>query len=108
MEFHRSRAAERVSLAKESGQTSTEVSAGYLQALSKGNRADQKSFSVLKDRVRENATQLYGLHNLPAQYNPRDFYPSKVELYSQQSFGNKNPLTPYTVLPVISQIAVIV
>ena len=108
MEFHRSRAAAKVPLAKESGQTLLEVSAGYLRALSKGNRADQKSFSVSKDRVRKDVREIYGLRKLPAQQNPRDFYPSKVEFHSQQSFGKNNPLKLYTVLPVVSQIAVIV
>ena len=108
MEFHRSRAAARVPLAKESGQTLSEFSAGYLRELSKGNRANQKLFSVLKDRVKKDTTEIYGLRKLLAQNNPKDFYPSKVELHSQQSFGKNNPLKPYTVLPVVSQIAVIV
>ena len=85
----------------EAGYCYIEISTGYLRALSKGNRADQKSFSVMKDRGRENTTGLYGLHNLAAQYNPKDFYPSKVELQSQQAFGKSNSLKSYTVLPVV-------
>ena len=42
----------------------------------------------------------------PGWYNPTDFYLSKEELHSQQSFGKNNLLTLYTVLPVLSQIAV--
>ena len=103
-EYHQSRAVERVTLAKELGHMLTRVSVGYLRALLKGKCAEQKSFSVLKDRVRENAMELYGLRNLPVWYNPKDFYSSKVELNSQQAFGKNNPLKSYTVL----QIAVIV
>ena len=108
MEFHRNRAAARVPLTKGLGQTSSEISAGYLRVFSKGSCTDQKSYSVLKYRVREDATETYGLRKLSAQYNPRDFYPSKVELHLQQSFGKNNPLKSYTVLPIVSQIAVIV
>ena len=75
---------------------------------SKGNRADQKGFAVLKDRVREDALELYGIRNLPAKYDPKDFFPSKAELHLQQQFGKNNELKSYTVLPVLSQIAVIV
>ena len=81
--YHQSRAVHRVPLAKESCQTSTSVCAGYLCDLSKGNRADQKSYSVLKDRIRKDAAELFGLRNLPATYNPKDFFPSRVELHSQ-------------------------
>ena len=108
MEFHRSKAAARILISKELGQTSPEVSADYLRALSKGNRADQKSFAVLKDRVKEDAPEIYGLRKLPVQYNPKDFYLSKVELHSQQSVGKYNPLKSYIVLPGVSQIVVIV
>ena len=83
MMYHRSRAAHRIPLANESGQTSTSGCAGYLRDLSKGNRADQKSYSVLKDRIKEDAAELYGIRNLPVAYNPTDFFPSKVELHSQ-------------------------
>ena len=38
----------------------------------------------------------------------QEFFPSKVELHSQQTFGKSNELKSYTVLPVLSQIAVIV
>ena len=62
----------------------------------------------MKDRVREDAPELYGLWNLLAKHNPMNFYPSKVEFHSQQAFGKNNPLKLYTGLPVISQIAVIV
>ena len=59
--YHRSRADHRVVLAKELGMTADIVCAGYLQDLSKGNRADQKTYSVLKDRVREDTAELYGI-----------------------------------------------
>ena len=108
MTYHRSRAARRVPLANESGQTSTSDCAGYLRDLSEGNRADQKSYSVLKDRLKEDAAELYGIRNLPPAYNPKDFFPSKVELHSQQAFGKNNPLKSYIILPFVSQIAVIV
>ena len=62
----------------------------------------------MKDRVREDALELYSLQNLPTKHNSRDFYLSKVELHPQQAFGKNNPLKSYTVLPVVSQIAVIV
>ena len=62
----------------------------------------------MKDRVREDAMELYGLQNLPAKFNLEDFFLSKVELHSQQKFGNNNLLKSYTVLPVLSQIEVIV
>ena len=73
-----------------------------------GNSADQKAYSVLKDRVREDITELYSLWNLPAKYDPKDFFPSKVELHPQQTFCKNNPLKLYTVLPVLSQSAAIV
>ena len=108
MAYHRSRAANRVPLAKESGKTEKSVCAGYLRDLSKGNRADQKLYSVLKDRVNADAPELYGIRNLPAKYDSRDFFQFKAELHSQQQFGKNNELKSYTVLPVFSQIAVIV
>ena len=106
--YHRSRAADRVPLAKESGKTEKTFCKGYLRDLSKGNNDDQKLYSVLKDRVRADAPELYGIRNLPAEFNPKDFFPSKAELHSQQIFGKNNALKSYTVLPVLSQIAVIV
>ena len=61
----------------------------------------------MKDRVRENTLELYGLRNLPDKHNPMDFYLSKVEHHSQQSFGENNTLKSYNVLSVVSLIAVI-
>ena len=108
MVYHQSRAAHCVTLAKESGKTEKSVCAGYLRDLSKGNCANQKMYSVLKDRVRAHVPELYGIRNLPAEFNPKDFFPSKAELHLQQTFGKNNELKSYTVLPVLSQIAVIV
>ena len=65
-------------------------------------------YSVLKDRVKADAPELYGIRNLPVEYDQKDFFPSKAELHSQQQFGKNNELKSYTVLPVLSQIAVIV
>ena len=65
-------------------------------------------YSVLKDRVRADAPELYGIRKLTAEFNPKDFFPSKAELYLQQTFGKNNELKSYTILPVLSQIAVIV
>ena len=59
--YHQRRAAHRVTIAKEVGMTENSVCAGYLQNLSKGNRADQKTYSVLKDRVRADAAELYSI-----------------------------------------------
>ena len=53
---------------------------------------DKKSYSVLKDRVREVVVKIYGIQNLPAKFNPTDFFPSRVELHSQQIFGKNNIL----------------
>ena len=106
--YHQSRAAHRVTLTKELGKIENSVCAGYFQDLSKGNRVDQKMYSVLKNRVREDAAELYGVRNLPAEFNPKDFFPSTAELNSQQAFGKNNQLKSYTLLPVLSQIAVIV
>ena len=65
VEYHQSRDADRIPLASESGQTPTNVNAGYLQALSIGYYKDQMYFSKLKDKVGEDAMELYGLRNLP-------------------------------------------
>ena len=108
MAYHWSRAADRVILATESGKTEISVYKGYLQDLSKGKRADQKGYAVLEDKVRADAPELYGIQNLPAEFNPRDFFRSKVELHSQRTFGKSNELKLYTVLTVLSLIAVIV
>ena len=108
MAYHRSRAADRVILATESGTTDISVCKGYLRDLSKGNRADQKGYAVLKDKVRKDASELYGIRNLPAKFNAKDFFPSSTELHSQQTFGKSNELKSYTILPVLFQIAVIV
>ena len=108
MEYHQSRAVYLVTLAEESGKTEKSVCAGYLRELSKANCADQKLYSLLKDRVRADVPELYGIRNLPAEFNPKDFFPSKAELHSQQTFGKNNELKSYTVLPVLFQIAVIV
>ena len=83
MAYHQSRAADCVPLVKESETTDKSVCAGYLQDLSKGNRADQKVHSKLKDRVKADALELFGIKNLPAEFDPRNFYPSKAELYLQ-------------------------
>ena len=69
MMYHRSRAANRVPLAKELDKTEKSVCRGYLQVLSKENRADQKLYSVLKDRVQDDAPELYRVRNLPAEFN---------------------------------------
>ena len=65
-------------------------------------------YSVLKDKVKADALELYGIKNLSAEFDPKDFYPSKADLHSQQQFGKNNGPKSYTVLPVLSQIAVIV
>ena len=106
--YHRSRAADRVPLATESGKTDISDCKRYLQDLSKENRTDQKVYSVLKDRVKDNAPELYGIRNLPVEYDPKDYFPFKVELHLQQQFGKNNELKSYTVLPVVSQIAILV
>ena len=59
--YHRSRPAQHVTLAKELGKTEKSVYAGYLRDLSKGNRADQKMYSFLKERVWADALELYGI-----------------------------------------------
>ena len=104
MGYHQSRAADRVLLARESGTTEKSVCAGYLHDLSKDNRADQKAYSNLKDKVKADVR----IRNLPAKSDPKDFFPSKADLHSQQQFGKNNELKSYTVLPVLFQIAVIV
>ena len=108
MAYHQSRAADRVTLAKESGKTKKSVCVGYLWGLSKENCADQNMYSVLKDRVWADALELYGIQNLSAEFNPKDFFPSKAELHLQQTFGKNNELKLYTLLTVLSKITVIV
>ena len=83
MAYHQSKAANRVPLAKESGKTVRSDCTRYLHDLLKGNRANQKGYSVLKDRVKADALDIYGIQNLPAKYNPKDSFPSKAELHSQ-------------------------
>ena len=82
MAYHQSRAADRVPLARELGTTEKSVYAGYLRDLSKGNRANQKVYSVLKDKVKADAPELFDIRNLPAKYDSKDFFPSKAELHS--------------------------
>ena len=108
MAYHQSRAADRVTLAKESGKTEKSICRGYLRDLSKWNRADQKLYSVLKDRVRADAPELYSIRNLPAKFIPKIFFPSEARLHLQQTFGKNNELKSYTVLPVLSKFAVAV
>ena len=60
MAYHRSKAADRVPLATESGTTNINDCRRYLQDLLKGNRADQKVYSVLKDRVKDDVLELFG------------------------------------------------
>ena len=62
----------------------------------------------MKDKIKEDAAEIYSIRNIPARFNPKDFFPSKVELHSKQTFGENNQLKSYTVLSVLSQIAVIV
>ena len=81
-EYHQSRDAHRVPLAKESGQTPTSITTSYLRDLSKGNCSNQNYYTVLKDRVRVHVPELYGKRNLPAKHNPRDLYPSKLERHT--------------------------
>lgn len=104
MGYHQSRAADRITLAKELGKTEKSVCRGYLQDLLKGNRAIQKLYSVLKDRVQDNAPELYRIRNLPAEFNPRDFISSKAELNLQQTFDKNSELILYSVLPILSQL----
>ena len=78
MAYHRSNAADRVPLATESGTTNINDCRRYLRDLLKGNRANQKVYSVLKDKVKDDALELYGIRNLPAEFNSRDFFPSKT------------------------------
>ena len=80
MVYHWSRAANRVPLARESGTTEKSVCAGYLHDLSKDNRADQKAYSNLKDKVKADVR----IRNLPAKSDPKDFFPSKAEIHLQQ------------------------
>ena len=106
--YHQSRAAGCVPLAKELGKTVISDRKRYFHNLSQGNRDDQKVYPVLKDKVKANAPELHSIQNLLSEFDPKDFYPSKADLHSQQQFGKNNDLKSYTVLPVLSQIAVIV
>ena len=108
MMYHRSNAAKRVPLATKSGVTEVSDCKRYLRNLSQGNRQDQKVLAVLKDRVREDASELFDVRNLLAKYDPTSFFPSRNDLHAQQTFGTNNELKSYTVLPVVSQIAVII
>ena len=85
MAYHRSKAADRLPLARESGKTNIGYCKRYLQDLSKGNRADQKVYSVLKDRVKDNALELYGIWNLPVIHDPKDYFLSKVSIRNNNS-----------------------
>ena len=92
MAYHRSKAADRVPLARESRKTNIGDCKRYLRDLSTGNRADQKVYSVLKDRVKDDALELFGLRNLPVEHDPKDYFPSKVDLHLQQQFSKNNEL----------------
>ena len=76
--------------------------------LSTASHKDQKTFTKVKFKVKNNAQEISWVYNLPSKLDPKQFFPTKVELHSQQAFGKNNSLKSYTGLPVLTQIAVIV
>ena len=88
--------------------TNITISTGYLRELSSDNRKDQTIFAKLKDNVEDKAQEIYCVNNLLTKFDPKQFFLIKVELHSQQAFGKNNLLKLYTVLPVLTQLAIIV
>ena len=81
--------------------------AGYLDQLSKDNRKDQKYLILIKANIKADAPELFKVRNLPAKFELTQFYPSKLEIHSQQAFGKNNSSKLYNVVPILTQIAVI-
>ena len=107
MQYNTSRSVHKVPLQQLDDTTSASVSAGYLRELSKDSCNDQKYYASLKKVVRAKVEENFQVWTLPAQFEPTQFYPTKVELHNQQAFRTNNSSKSYTVVPVMTQIAII-
>ena len=57
--------------------------------------------------MKADAPELFRVQNFPTKFEPTQSYPSNVEIHSQQAFGKNNSSKLYTIVPVLTQIAVI-
>ena len=96
MRYNTSRGARKVPLNQLGATTSAVVSAGYLQQLFEDNRTDQRYCATLKKIDTKQAPEIFQMRTLPAPFEPTQFYPTKVELHSQQAFGKNNSSKLYT------------
>ena len=99
--------APRVPLLKLGGSTSALDSASYLRQFSKDNHKDQKYYAKMRDKVKAKAQEIFQVRNLSEKFEPTRFYLTKVESHSQQACGKITLSKLYTVVPVMTQIAVI-
>ena len=98
--------AHQVPLLKLGGTTSALDSTGYLRQLSKDNRKDQKYFALMREKAKAKVQDIFQVRNLLEKFEPTQFYPTKIELHSQQAFGKNTSSKLYTVVPVTTQIVV--
>ena len=61
----------------------------------------------MKKIVADKAPEIFQVQTIPTPFEPSQFYPTKIELHSQQAFGKNNLSKLYTVVPIMTQIAVI-
>ena len=108
MRYNASRGACKVPLKQLGATTKAAVSAGYLRQLLRDNLKDQKYCASLKKFVADKAPEIFQVQTIPTPFEPSQFYPTKIELHSQQVFGKNNSSKSYTVVPVMTQIADIV
>lgn len=107
MNYHRAWDTNCIPLAPLANVTEPASSVKYLCELLRGNLQDQNFFSIMKNNIKKDAAAIFSIKNLPQPINPAQF-PTKVESRSQQVFGKNHPLKLYTVLPLLTQVAVIV
>ena len=98
VQYNASRSAHRVPLQQLGNITSALISAGYLCELFKDSRKVQKYYASLKQKVTAKAQEIFQVQNLKENFELTQFYPTKVELHSQQAFGKNNLAKKCTLL----------
>ena len=56
----------------------------------------------MREGVEAKAQEIFRIQNLLEKFEPTQFYPTKVELHSQQAFGKNTLSKSYTVVPIMT------
>ena len=80
---------------------------GYLSEMSLQMRADAGTYKHVKNQMSSYLREIYQVKNLPTGTDPKEFYPTAVELHRHSAFGKNNCLKSFTVRPNLANVSVV-